>query len=221
MKESAETLPCVYCKSPVVSKFPGSEDLIICDLCKSKHPRDLIDDYCISSASTDPVEIAEVLMKSPGFQMHCPDHHYLVPAVLLASYSKKTRKTKKLKSWLKIARNRAEKVPGAFCGTHGSCGAAVGTGIFMSTVLGATPLSSIEWDLCNSIVGRSLLSMAPYGGPRCCKRVTYLSLQEASAFVKERLSIQLTIPEEIECKFYQKNEEQCMKEKCPFYPNIN
>ncbi|HPF50717.1 MAG TPA: DUF5714 domain-containing protein [Draconibacterium sp.] len=221
MRESVETLRCVYCKIPVVAKSSCSEDLIICDLCKSKHTWDLIDDYCLSSASVDPVEMAEVLMKSPGFQMHCPDHHYLVPAVLLASYSKKTRKTKKLEGWLKIARNRAEKVPGAFCGTHGSCGAAVGTGIFMSTVLGATPLSSIEWDLCNTIVGRSLLSMASYGGPRCCKRVTYLSLQEAGKFLRERLSVQFEISEKIECKFHIGNKEHCLKDKCPFYLNVN
>ena len=212
---------CIYCNKSEEVDLVCPDNHFICDSCKLKHTWDLIDDYCISAATTDPVSMAEVLMKSPGFLMHCPDHHYLVPAVLLASYCKKTKKTKKLEGWLKIARNRAEKVPGAFCGTHGSCGAAVGTGIFMSTVLGATPLSSIEWNLCNSVVGKSLLSMASYGGPRCCKRVTYLSLQETGTFVKERLSVQLSVPEEIECKFYLRNEGQCLKNKCPFYPNIN
>ncbi|WP_394340397.1 DUF5714 domain-containing protein [Mariniphaga sediminis] len=27
------------------------------------------------------------------------------------------------------------KVPGAFCGSHGSCGAAIGTGMFISTII--------------------------------------------------------------------------------------
>ena len=221
MEKSTSTSLCNYCKKTVVIEPEDNEHFIICDSCKSKHTWDLIDDYCLSSASVNPVEMADILMKAPGFKMHCPDHHYLVPAVLLASFSKKTKRTKKLDGWLKIARNRAEKVPGAFCGTHGSCGAAVGTGIFMSTILGATPLSSIEWNLCNSMVGKSLLSMAAYGGPRCCKRVTYLSLQEASTFVEEHLSVQLSVPKEIECKFYHQNEEQCLKDKCPFYPNAN
>jgi len=219
--KSAASQTCVYCKQQEDTAFSCPDNHYICKSCIEKHTWDLIDDYCLSSASVNPVEMANILMKAPGFKMHCPDHHYLVPAVLLASFSKKTKRTKKLDGWLKIARNRAEKVPGAFCGTHGSCGAAVGTGIFMSTILGATPLSSIEWNLCNSMVGKSLLSMAAYGGPRCCKRVTYLSLQEASTFAEEHLSVQLSVPKEIECKFYHQNEEQCLKEKCPFYPNAN
>ncbi len=210
---------CIYCKNSVETEMTCSEGHFICDSCKEKNIWDVIDMYCLSSTSRNPVEMAETLMKLPGFKMHCPDHHYLVPAVLLAAYSKAIHKKKKLAGWLKIARNRAEKVPGAFCGTHGSCGAAVGTGIFISSVTGATPLSIMEWDLCNSVVGRSLLTMAPYGGPRCCKRVTYLSLQETGNFLKERMAVQLEISENIECKFFNQNEEQCLKKKCPFYPN--
>ncbi len=221
LQEKTTVQTCLYCKKSVETNFFCTGNHFICAECEQKFVWDLIDDYCLSSAQKNPVEMAEILMKSPGFKMHCPDHHYLVPAVLLASYSKKNRKKKKLEGWLKIARNRAEKVPGGFCGTHGSCGAAVGTGIFISTISGATPLSKMEWDLSNSMVGRSLLTMAKYGGPRCCKRVTYLSLQEAGRFLKERLSVQLEIPEEIECRFYHKNEEQCLKQHCPFYPVTN
>lgn len=218
LKESTTLQTCMYCKKTMKSHFACPDNHFVCNTCKEKAIWDVIDTYCLSLASRNPVEMAEILMKFPGFKMHCPDHHYLVPAVLLASYSKTVQKKQKLEGWLKIARNRAEKVPGAFCGTHGSCGAAVGTGIFMSSVTKATPLSAIEWDLCNSIVGKSLLSMAQYGGPRCCKRVTYLSLLETGRFLKERLSVQLDIPESIECKFFQRNEEQCLKERCPFYP---
>ncbi len=210
---------CMYCKNKVQTGYSCPGNHFVCSSCKGKNIWDVIDTYCISSASRNPVEMAEALMKFPGFKMHCPDHHYLVPAVLLASYCKVVQKKKKLAGWLKIARNRAEKVPGGFCGTHGSCGAAVGTGIFISSITGATPLSSIEWDLCNSLVGHSLLTMAKYGGPRCCKRVAYLSLQETGRFLKERMAVQLDIPENIGCSFFQQNEEQCLKEKCPFYPS--
>nr|WP_321357975.1 DUF5714 domain-containing protein [uncultured Draconibacterium sp.] len=212
---------CIYCKCSEETDLPCPDGHFICSVCREKELWDLVDDYCISSTSANPVEMAEMLMLSPNFKMHCPDHHYLVPAVLLASYGKVVKKRKKLPDWQKIARNRAKKVPGAFCGTHGSCGAAVGTGIFMSTIAGATPLSEMEWELCNSIVGNSLLSMAKYGGPRCCKRVTYLALQESVRFLKERLSVKLDIPEKIECRFSHRNEEQCLKEKCDFYPAPN
>ncbi len=212
---------CIYCKCSEESDEVCPDQHFICSRCKEKELWSLIDDYCFSFASANPLEMAEILMKSPTFKMHCPDHHYLVPAVLLASYGKVTQKKKKLPDWLKIARNRAEKVRGGFCGTHGSCGAAVGTGIFISTITSATPLSELEWDLCNSLVGNSLLRMAQYGGPRCCKRVTYLALYEAAHFLKERLSVKLEIPDNWQCCFSHLNEEQCLKEKCPFYLSSN
>jgi hypothetical protein len=210
---------CIYCSKTEVAENACPDGHFICNSCRAKETWNLIEDYCLKTSSRNPVEIAEILMKSPGFKMHCLDHHFLVPSVLLAAYCKTSKKGRKLKGWLQVAKNRAEKVPGGFCGTHGSCGAAVGTGIFMSTVSGATPLSSIEWDLCNSVVGNSLLSMAKYGGPRCCKRVTYISLIETAAFLKERMSIILDLPDKIKCQFSHLNEQQCLKDKCPFYPN--
>ncbi len=212
---------CIFCGTRFEHEITCPDGHFICNSCKTKNTVDIIEEYCLTVSSRNPLEIAVTLMKSPGFKMHCPDHHFLVPAVLLSAYCKVTRKRKKLKGWLAIAKNRAGKVPGAFCGTHGSCGAAIGTGIFLSTITGATPLSELEWELCNLIVARSLFSMAGYGGPRCCKRVTYLSITEAVYFLKERMAVKLDIPDKILCQFIHQNEDQCLKEKCPFYPAEN
>jgi hypothetical protein len=211
--EKKETQRCIYCGEEGVSCPSGH---YICNTCQTKNVQDLIVDYCLGMPSRNPVEIATTLMKFPEFRMHCPDHHFLVPAVLLSAYCKTKRKKGKLREWIKAAQNRAEKVPGAFCGTHGSCGAAVGTGIFVSLVTGATPLKTLEWDLVNSMTGRSLLRMASYGGPRCCKRVTFLAIQEACLFLCERMGVQIDVPQEIRCAFSSRNE-QCLKDNCPFY----
>lgn len=221
MEEARVVQTCIYCGTRLEQEIACPEGHFMCETCKTKNTTDLIEDYCLAVTSRNPLEIAVTLMKSPGFKMHCPDHHFLVPAVLLSAYCKVTRKKKKLKGWLAVARNRAGKVPGAFCGTHGSCGAAIGTGIFLSIVTGATPLSELEWELCNLMVARSLFSMAGYGGPRCCKRVTYLSITEAARFLKERMAVKLDVPDKISCQFIHQNEEQCLKEKCPFYPVEN
>ena len=215
--EEAKEQICIYCGAKCSPEFFCPDGHYICDSCQSKTVTDLIFDYCLSNRSSNPYEKAVALMKFPEFKLHCPEHHFLVPAVLLSAYTKVRRRRSKLKGWLKAARNRAEKVPGAFCGTHGSCGTAVGTGIFISIITGATPLQTIEWELANSMTGRSLLRMAPYGGPRCCKRVTFLSLQEAVAFLSERMGVAIDVSKEIHCEFSKRNEEQCLKEHCPFY----
>lgn len=216
--KNASLQTCIYCGQTHSATLVCPDEHFICQSCQTKQTIDLISDYCLFSKSRNPIETAMVLMKSPEFKMHCPEHHYLVPAVLLSAYCKTKRKTSKLKEWIKAAQNRATKVPGAFCGTHGSCGAAVGTGIFVSLITGATPLKSIEWNLTNSVTGRSLLRMAPYGGPRCCKRVTFLAIQEATLFLSERMGILIDIPNKINCEFSHKNE-QCMEDDCPFYLN--
>lgn len=217
--EAVAKQACIYCGAEIIIEGARTENQFVCDVCKSKNISDLIFNHCLITKSKNPVEIATRLMNFPDFKMHCPEHHFLVPAVLLSAYCNTKRKRTKLKRWLIAAKKRSEKVPGAFCGTHGSCGAAVGTGIFISLITGATPLKTIEWELSNSMTGRSLLRMAPFGGPRCCKRVTFLAINEASNFLHERLGASLVMPEIISCLFSHNNE-QCIKDKCPFYCNL-
>ncbi|MCQ2415867.1 MAG: DUF5714 domain-containing protein, partial [Lachnospiraceae bacterium] len=52
------------------------------------------------------------------------------------------------------------------------------------------------------------------GGPRCCKRDSYLSILSAIDFVKEHFDIEMEKPE-IVCGFSSKNN-QCLGKRCPF-----
>jgi hypothetical protein len=113
--------------------------------------------------------------------------HLLVPAVLLAAYCNATGRPRDEKAGLIAnARSRAEEVKKGSCGFNGNCGAAVGTGIFMSLITGATPLSRAEWRLANLMTSESLRVIANLGGPRCCKRDVFLALRAAAAFLGQR-----------------------------------
>jgi hypothetical protein len=115
-------------------------------------------------------------MKNPQIKMHGPEHHFLVPAVLFTAYQNQTGEKDGRRSKLEIIRNRAELVKGGFCGTHGTCGAAIGAGIFCSVITDTTPLSTDTWRLSNKITAHCLISIAEHGGPRCCKRDTFISI---------------------------------------------
>ena len=137
----------------------------------------------------------------------------MVPAVLLAAYYNKTGNPQEKRAKILKARKRSEKILGGFCGTHGVCGAAVGTGIFMSVIKNANPLSKKEWNQSNMITAKSLHVIAEHGGPRCCKRNTFLAINEAIDF----LDIEgLHSNKNIKCEFSRFNKE-CLKEKCPFF----
>ena len=181
----------------------------------------IITEICIgnfnSSEYKNPVEIAFEMMKHPDFPMHDYSHHYLVPAVLLTAFRKKRAvSSEHFTEELQTIKKRAQSVLPAYCGTHGTCGAAVGVGIFFSVITKTTPLSKETWSLCNRATAEALKEMADIGGPRCCKRNAFLAIRSASKKILEEFQCDLSCPEETECTFSKYNLE-CIKEDCPFY----
>jgi hypothetical protein len=143
--------------------------------------------------------------------MHGPEHHFLVPVVLLTTYynikGDREEKTRKIKE----ARMRSSNILGGFCGFYGDCGAAVGTGISMSLVAGSTPLSKKARRLSNLMTTKSLHLAAIHGGPRCCKRNTFLSIIEAVNFLRDNFGMVVNINKNIKCVYSPLNKE-CLKE---------
>ena len=216
---ATEALECSYCHKIYDSNVKCLDGHFVCDRCHSASANELIESFCSASTLEDPLEMALTLMRNPVVKMHGPEHHFLVPAVLITSYYniRKDYSEKGLK--IKEARKRASNILGGFCGSHGDCGAAVGTGIFISLITNSTPLSIKEWQLSNLMTSKSLYTIANRGGPRCCKRNTYLAIIEAVKFVKENYSVVMKIRKDIRCEFNDLNEE-CLKEKCQFYEVI-
>ena len=144
-------LTCFYCGAAGRTSVACAGGHYVCDTCHSGSANDLIERFCSAADSVLPVSMAITLMKDRRLKMHGPEHHFLVPAVLLAAYCNATDRPRDEKAGLiKKARSRAEEVKGGSCGFNGTCGAAVGTGIFVSLATGATPLSRAEWRLAKS-----------------------------------------------------------------------
>lgn len=210
----AEEQTCVFCGGKYESNARCTQRHFVCDACHQADGNDLIEQYCIHTQATDPMAMAITLMSHPSIAMHGPEHHFMVPAVLLAAYDHQhPLQDRALK--IRQARKRAEGVMGGSCGMCGNCGAAVGTGIFISLITGATPVSKEEWRLSNQMTAWSLLTIADHGGPRCCKRDTYLALQTARDFLKKNLGIALPLSTPNPCQFTSLNKE-CLHSSCPF-----
>lgn len=207
---------CALCGKDTQADVACTRGHYVCDACHGLPAGEYIARYTVTSELVNPLDMARYLMRDPRVNMHGPEHHFLVPAVLLAAYYNATKQPEKKAEKIKIARARAAQVPGGFCGMHGDCGAAVGVGIFTSVMTGATPLSNKEWQLSNLATAKSLLSIAENGGPRCCKRNTFLALQSGIKFIREHFDVTLTTDNAIICEFTDLNKE-CIKLRCPFY----
>ena len=106
-------------------------------------------------------ELALHLMNYSQLKMHCPQHHYLIPAAMLTSaYKSQGRPLEMLQNDLMEAMMRAKNVLPAFCGLYGSCGAAVGLGIYTSILLDSDQYSTHTWALTNRIVGECLIKIS-------------------------------------------------------------
>lgn len=214
--ESKE-MPCVVCGKTVLSKACCVDKHFVCDDCHGNGVV-LIKTICLQNESKNPHQIALGLMRHDFIHMHGPEHHVLVGAALLTAY-KNAGGHIDLEKALQEMEVRGKNVPGGACGFWGCCGAAISTGMFISIISEATPLSEREWGKVNLMTAAALTKIGEIGGPRCCKRNTFLAIETAIDYVKAHFNVVMEKDAEgILCSFYKRNA-QCLKKRCPFFPH--
>ncbi len=221
---------CLICNAPL--KYLNEDIIMECAVCHKKEPGktscvnghyvcdechtqglDSIFGFCLSSNLKNPARILNDMMVLPFCHMHGPEHHIMVGAALLTAY-KNAGGNIDLQKALREIRNRGKCVPGGACGFWGACGAGISSGMFISIVTGSTPLMNETFGLANKMTSKALNAIGEVGGPRCCKRDSYLSIAEAVRFVRDNLGIEMQLGE-IVCEFSAKNN-QCIGKRCPF-----
>lgn len=211
-----QAMTCAGCGAIHSSAARCSAGHFVCDACHSGSAKDVIERHCRETQERDPIAIATALMRHPKLKMHGPEHHFLVPAALLAAYHNQHGDRRELASRLSEARRRSDPLAGGFCGIQGACGAGIGTGIYVSIVTGATPLAPAQRGLANEMSSRALALIAKSGGARCCKRDSALALLAAARFTRERLGVAMKARGP-SCEFTALNAE-CLRDRCPFFP---
>lgn len=215
--EAETALTCFFCGVSKKSHACCRMGHFVCDDCHNAGANDLIARYCSNADCVSPVALAMTLMKNPAVKMHGPEHHFLVPAVLLAAFHGATNARKgTLAERIREARKRADDLKGGFCGFQGACGAAIGAGIFMSIVSGATPLSDRERKLSNLITAECLRAISENGGARCCKRESLRAIITAVEFVRREFGVSLPVESPEPCIFTDMNRE-CIRGMCSYY----
>lgn len=221
---------CLICKAPL--EYLDKDTLMECMIChKKEHSKtrcihghyvcnechtagiDTIIGLCLTETSKNPVEIIEKMMSLPFCHMHGPEHHVMVGASLLTAY-KNAGGDIDLKSALAEMMNRGKSVPGGACGFWGACGAGISSGMFVSIISKSTPLTRESFGLSHQMTAKSLDKIGQIGGPRCCKRDSYLSILSAIDFVADNFGVKMEKPEII-CGHSAQNN-QCIGKRCPF-----
>ncbi len=221
---------CLICKAPL--EYLEADELMECAICRKKENSktrcvhghyvcnechiagmDAIIGLCLTEKSRNPAEILDKMMALPFCHMHGPEHHVMVGAALLTAY-KNAGGDMDINSALAEMMSRGKSVPGGACGFWGACGAGISSGMFVSIISKSTPLTKEPFALSHKMTAKSLGKIGEIGGPRCCKRDSYLSILSAIDFVKENFGVEME-KREIICSYAARNN-QCIGARCPF-----
>ena len=146
---------------------------------------------CLKSTEKDPIELIFHIMQKDYINIHGPEHHVLDGSCFLTALHNAGVEFD-LEKALDEMIERGGKMPGATCGQWGVCGSAASVGAALA-----------------------LRKISDAGGPRCCKRNAFLSLQTAVDFVKVQYGVELPA-KDIACIFSDRNK-QCLGSACPFF----
>ncbi|HHX75001.1 MAG TPA: hypothetical protein GX699_08880 [Firmicutes bacterium] len=203
---------CFYCGKEKITHMFCPEGHYVCDDCHRKDILDLLLLACLQSDLTDPLALLVEIFKLPNLQMHGPEYHSIVPAVLVTAYGNSTGH--KDEAAVREAITRGKAVFGGICGTHGACGACIGVGIASSVINRTTPYSTGARGEANRMTALALQAVSRMGGPRCCKREAMLAVETARehfhCFPAGKTNSYV-------CGQYPANE-MCIKNSCPYYP---
>lgn len=210
--EKDEMMECAICHQKENSKTRCVNGHYVCNECHTKGIDSIIR-ICLHETSKNPVDMMEKLMAQPFCHMHGPEHHVMVGAALLTAYQNAGGDID-LPTALVEMLNRGKSVPGGACGFWGACGAGISTGMFISIISKSTPLAKEPFALSHQMTSAALGKIGEIGGPRCCKRDSFLSISAAVDFVEEHFGIKME-SSPIVCHYSNQNN-QCIGKRCPF-----
>ena len=163
----------------------------------------------------NPAVIFKRMAEKEYISIHGPEHHVLDGACILTAFYNAGGNID-LEQSLERLSKEGLRMPGAMCGLWGICGAIASVGAALAIIDGTGPLSADgSWGEHMSYTSRAISEMGRVNGPRCCKRDAMIALKNAVEYINSHYDVRLDYEEQT-CEFSYKNE-QCIKDRCPFF----
>ena len=208
-----QAVTCVYCGIQKEATAVCEDGHYVCDACHAEDALSLMRRVLMDTREPDMIKLFAEVRNHPAIPVHGPEHHSLIPAVVVAAYGNTTG-TGVNPLLLDAAISRGQDVPGGACGFWGVCGAASGVGIGFSVILEATPITPKRRQAVQAAVGNVISRIAEFEAGRCCQRDGWVALKAASELSKEVLGVHLQAEEILSCTQKSKNPE-CIGRACP------
>ncbi len=210
------TMNCVFCGQEHEANAHCINGHFVCDACHSEDGISILPHLLKSSTETDMIALLQKIRSHPAIPMHGPEHHAMVPGIIVAAYRNSGGQVDD--KVIDTAISRGAKVAGGFCGFMGVCGAAIGVGAAMSAILEATPLTAEKRSIAQKGTLTALKYISDIEAARCCQRDSWLALKAAAQVSSEVLGLRIKADAHILCDQMKTNKE-CMGRNCPVIRN--
>lgn len=171
---------------------------------------------CMEIEDQDPMKVFRKIVAKEFVRMHGPEHHVVDGACILTAYRNAGGKID-LEQALKQLMAEGLRMPGATCRLWGVCGSAPSIGAALAIIDGTGAMDADKaWGARMAYTSAVLKRLGEIGGPRCCKRHAFVAITEAIRHINANYGMNMPMPE-IRCGYFVKNE-QCIGNKCPYYP---
>ncbi len=208
---------CEFCGELFYSLSACEQNHFVCDRCHSANPLTRINEYCLETSEKDMIGLLKTIRRV-SFPLNGPEHHSLIPAIILTSY-RNSGGILRTEDMFEAIR-RGQTVKGGSCASLGVCGAAAGVGIAFSIILNATPLTPQERQSVMRAVSEATNATSLFAAARCCQRECYNCLRKASELSGSILGIHLPADQRLVCS-QSLIQKECIKESCDLYPSRN
>lgn len=210
-----QEMTCHYCGAAVSSHAACQNGHFVCDLCHIGDSLKRLEQLCVNSRTTNPMELFSQIRNHPSFPLHGPQYHALVPGVFLAALRNAGHPVSD--EQIRTGISRGGEVPGGSCGFMGVCGAASGIGIAFSVLLEANPLKAVQRQAVQQVVQQVLADIASHQAARCCQRDCWLALHRGLMLAGAMFALPLDELQPLTCRQQDRNPE-CSGAACPLHP---
>ncbi|MDW7645260.1 MAG: DUF5714 domain-containing protein [Desulfuromonadales bacterium] len=205
---------CTYCGQSFAANASCTHGHFVCDGCHSQDALQVIEQMCLESRETDLLALFDRIRRHPAIPIHGPEHHALVPAVILTTFGNLGGPISP--GQIRAGIQRGSKVIGGSCAFLGACGAATGVGVAFSLLLEANPLKGAQRQQVQQLTQEVLARIASLNAPRCCRRDGWVALRAAAELSAPLLPIPLRAEAVIGCRQQPENRE-CSGQSCPLH----
>ncbi len=213
--ETAEGMTCAYCGRELPSSARCEAGHFVCDACHAGDALEVIATVLEASPERDMVRLLAKVRRHPAIPVHGPEHHALVPAVIVTAARNSGMALGA--RHLRTAIERGRTVAGGACGFLGACGAALGVGAAFSVILGANPYRGDLRRRLHEVTTDILREIGELAAARCCQRDSWIALRGAARWSREVLGVELPADEPLACDQFRTNRD-CLRAACPLWP---